>query len=272
MKKNILSIAVSVLIALCFSLSGCGTDKNKYGDPNANTTVPEGNLTLTITQDGTGNNLLAVGAECDPFFLSENVSRDYTGLGYECSESDWTEIFEPRISEMGIQFLRIMLLPSWYAIDESSYQNKTYTWDSLYMRSLYQVLDTAQKNDIDVNITIWLWDCNYYRLDDYNGESWNPEDWTLTTQGAGDTVFAEVFADGIDYLMNTKGYSCIKQITPINEPNSTFSYYYSTVKAVEAYVSLCKEIDSVFKEKGLRDKILFNLSDDARSKAWLSGT
>jgi alpha-galactosidase len=232
-------------------------------------TIPEDSLELKIIESSNGKQIVAVGAECDPHFLSGNVGRtmisESTNQSVTIKEEDWDNIFAPRIKEMELSFLRVMLLTSWYSKDEQTYTTKNYDYDSLQMRSLYQVLDTAQANNIDVNITVWLWDSDYYKVSPDN-------EWSLPTKGEGERVFAEVFADCIKYLIEEKGYTCIKQITPVNEPNSTYKIIYGDVNGFSYYVSQMKVMDEVFKEKGIRNKVLFNLSDDARSVTWLEMT
>lgn len=256
MKKKLILFLLALIMAVC---SGCSTVVN----------IPTGSLELKITKDSTGKEILAIGAECDPHFLSGNVGRtmisEKTGEPVEIKEEDWANVFAPRIKDMEIGFLRVMLLTSWYSKDESMYTSKNYDYDSLQMRSLYQVLDTAQSNNIDVNITVWLWDSDYYKVSPQN-------EWSLPTEGLGERVFAEVFADCIKYLIEEKGYTCIKQVTPVNEPNSTYNITYGSVNGFKYYVSQMKVMDEIFKEKGIRDKVLFNLSDDARSSVWLEKT
>ncbi len=177
-------------------------------------------------------------------------------------ESDWNDYILPRMREMKLGYIRTMLFPSWWAKEETCYTNRAYTWDSANMEDLYLVLDAAQELGMEVCLTVWYWDCDYAR----------DEGWTLPQKGEGDRVFAEVFADCVDYLINTRGYTCVRYITPVNEPNSVFGEHYSPVQAIEAYVSMCTELDRVFREKGIREKVKFSLSDDARSSSWLYQT
>ena len=275
MKARILPLLLALLLSVC-ALAGCGGEGDQYGDPNANREVPSDSVKLELERESNGKSVQMVGTELDPHFLTGNVGRTMTsqadGSTVTVKESDWNDYILPRMREMKLGYIRTMLLPSWWAKEEVCYTDKAYTWDSPKMQDVYLVLDAAQELGMEVCLTIWLWDCDYARLDASRGESWNDEGWTLCPQGEGDTVFAEVFADCVDYLINTKGYTCIKWITPINEPNSTYGANYSPVQAVEAYASLCREIDRVFREKGIREKVKFSLSDDARSSTWLYQT
>ena len=260
MKKIVL-----LLLCLCLAivpLTACGGGRDtEHGDPNANSTVPEGSLTLTIEKNSSGNQIYGVGVELDPHFLHGNVGRTgvSNGVSWTCQEEDWNNIFLPRMAEMNLKRIRVMLLHPWFVSSEQDYRVKNYTWDSLEMRSLYQTLDAAQANGMDVCLV--LWGASDWLKD---GSQWVdiPKD---------DEAFCVLFADAVDYLINTKGYTCINEITPFNEPNALYGAL-GTPAGVNAYIALCERLDELFKERGLREKVKFNLSDDARSSSWLTAT
>ena len=265
MKARILPLLLALLLSVC-ALAGCGGEGDKYGDPNANREVPSDSVKLELERESNGKSVQMVGTELDPHFLTGNVGRTMTsqadGSTVTVKESDWNDYILPRMREMKLGYIRTMLFPSWWAKEETCYTNRAYTWDSANMEDLYLVLDAAQELGMEVCLTVWYWDCDYAR----------DEGWTLPQKGEGDRVFAEVFADCVDYLINTRGYTCVRYITPVNEPNSVFGEHYSPVQAIEAYVSMCTELDRVFREKGIREKVKFSLSDDARSSSWLYQT
>ena len=265
MKARILPLLLALLLSVC-ALAGCGGEGDQYGDPNANREIPSDSVKLELERESNGKSVQMVGTELDPHFLTGNVGRTMTsqadGSTVTVKESDWTDYILPRMREMKLGYIRTMLFPSWWAKEETCYTNRAYTWDSANMEDLYLVLDAAQELGMEVCLTVWYWDCDYAR----------DEGWTLPQKGEGDRVFAEVFADCVDYLINTRGYTCVRYITPVNEPNSVFGEHYSPVQAIEAYVSMCTELDRVFREKGIREKVKFSLSDDARSSSWLYQT
>ncbi|MFA5659193.1 MAG: hypothetical protein WC900_07905 [Oscillospiraceae bacterium] len=262
-KAALLSSALMVCIMM-FAFGGCNmSDYDEYGDKNANRAVPSDSLTLEISKDSSGKTIYGIGTELDPHFLYANVGRngmDNEGNDWICKEEDWDNIIVPRIKEMKLSRLRVMLLPSWYAPAETNYVSKNYTWDSQEMQSLYKVLDLAQECGMDVNITLWGADANWIK----DGSGW-------VDIYKDRTVFCILFADAIKYLTETKEYDCLNEITPFNEPNSLF-YALGLVKGKKEYVDMCIELDSVFKEYGIRDKVKFNLSDDARDAGWLANT
>lgn len=276
--KKILSVLLCVLFAaFALCMGACekendnggnggveGGQQGVYGDPTANDVVPGGHIKLEISQDSNGNSIYGVGVELDPHFHYGNVGRTGVtedGVSWECKEEDWENIYLPRMKEMNLKRLRVMLLYSWYVNSEADLAAGNFHWDSKQMQSLYKVLDAAQENGMDVNITLW------------GVGGWMGGDWLVAEDSlAKDDLFAQTFAAAIKYLLEEKKYTCIKEITPFNEPNSGYVGALGPAKGFQAYEKMCRELDKVFKEEGLRDKVKFNLSDDARSATWLEQT
>ena len=270
MKKNYLYIFMALLL-FCISIYGCGEKVYEHGDPNANSFMPADSLELKINQsDENTKTVYAIGTELDPHFFSQNVGRK-GGTGentWEVKEEDWDNIFVPRMREMNLKRIRVMLLPSWYASTENKYTGKTYSWESSEMLSLYRVLDTAKELNILVNITMWGIDkaeCSWL-ANTYSSQ------WCVEPSEDKEEEFVNVFADCIKYLIETKGFNNINEVTLFNEPNAIYNVNYGMVNGNKYYVALCKKMDTAFKNLNIRHKVLFNLSDDARDSVWLGKT
>ncbi len=256
--KKIITLLLSAL--MLFTVSAC------VGEPvdNANTTVPEDtDVTLEILKQQGNQKVFGVGTELDPHFFSENVGLKGTtddGEEWECKAEDW-EIFEERMEEMKLKRIRCMLLPSWYVLSEDGIRYNDYNWESENMKSFYRVLDTAQRLGMTVNVTMWGADVSFIG---------DPEchEWVKPPRAGQEGNFVKCFADCIKYLIETKGYTCVKEITLYNEPNSL----YSSAAGNDAYCDLCKLLHEEFLNQDIRDKVLFNLSDDAESFTWLART
>lgn len=264
MKKKI--FAFFLILVLAFSMVACNNDN---GD-NANTTVPEGTeVTLNIEQEDGNDKVYGVGVELDPHFFAQNVGLSGTtadGKPWSCKEEDW-EIVEQRIKDMNLKRIRMMLLPSWFIINEGNTQEGIYNWDSAEMQSMYKVLDTAKENGIKVNVTMWGIDTGTAGFMRVSGDS----AWATIPGEDYEKMFTDCFADCIKYLIEEKGYDNIKEVTLFNEPNSLYGFpgYF---KGNDEYCDLCIIMDESFIEKGIRDKVLFNLSDDARDYTWMART
>lgn len=254
MKKKLLSVFLAAAVGMSFAgCSGGGEDGGKE-----EVTVPENSIVLNISAESNGRRMKGFGAECDPLFISENVGEsgtDENGAAWECKEEDWANVIEPRIEEINLQRMRVMLCPSYFCPTYEQYASENYAWASEEMSSVYQVLETAQKLDITVNLTYWGVDalkCPWLAA--------SQEGWMSFPKAEYEEAFCEMFADAVKYLKEDRGYTCIREITIFNEPNSY---------GFENYARICRMMNEKFIEAGLRDGVEFNLSDTAENKDWL---
>lgn len=269
MRKRYVAILITLFMFTFMLMSSCQND-HEHGDPNANSTVPEGSITFRINRAGNNaKTVIAVGTELDPHFFSQNVGKSGYGEGaWEVREEDWYDIFVPRMRDMKLRRIRVMLLPSWYAPVQQCYESKNYLWESAEMNSLYKILQSAKELGMTVNITMWGIDkANCPWLANPSSSQWCVEPAPDKEQ-----AFVGIFADCIKYLIETKGFDNIKEVTLYNEPNAIYNANYGKVDGNRYYVELCKKMDAVFKDKKIRNKVLFNLSDDACDWVWLGKT
>ena len=264
-------ISLLLIFSIAFSVVGCTA---LFGDPaepttpvdTANKTPPaDTDVVLTINKEDGNEVVYGIGTQLDPHFFSQNVglSGSTDGKLWECKEEDWA-IVEQRVVDMNLKRIRVMLLPGWFVINEMNTEEGIYDWNTECMRSLYKVLDLAQKNGMKVNITMWGIDtgtASFMRVA-------SASDWVTTPALQYEELFVSCFADCIKYLIEEKDYSCIREVTLFNEPNSI----YKGNKANEEYCDLCTKMHDAFVEKGVRDYVLFNLSDDARDYVWMAKT
>lgn len=264
-----------LLLAAAVMLSVCGCN---HAAPEENKTVidreqveqamPENSLQLWI-ESGKDAEFIGFGTEIDPQFIQHNVGRsgrNTDGSTWKCELSDWENVFVPRIREMNLKRIRVMLLPSWFATSESVYLNGTYTFNSDGWKSLELVLDTAQQFDMYVNVTMWGIDGGAQWM----GDPMIAGQWITVPKS--NEVFCNVFADALEYLIDEKGYTCIREVTPYNEPDTVFRPYLGEVKGFTTYADLCYKLNDVFEERGLRSRLKFNLGDDANRSSWLESS
>lgn len=209
----------------------------------------------------TGVRLEGLGVELDPHFISQNVTRS-DGATLD----DWKNIVERRVEMMNIQRFRVMLQPHWWepVNDNSDPQvadENKFTFDSPEMKSVYAVLDLAERTGAGVTLVLWGCPahCSYVEdgvpsqgqrhfLCNKNGTNWvtAPED---------NEEFAENFSAVVKHLIEVKGYKCVKEITPFNEPDGN-------VCEPDQYIEIVKALDRHFRKDGIRDKVRFNISDN----------
>lgn len=210
-------------------------------------------LKLTVGRKP-GQQIVGIGAELDPHFLSQNVTRTEG-----CKAADWERIIAARIRAMHLQRLRVMVQPQWYEPknDDDNARHirpEGFNWNSPEMKSLYAELDLAQKEHIDVTLTLWGAPAGHFLAGSNYG------DWMVAPVDYEE--WAENFSALIQHLTEVCGYTCIKEITPVNEPDWAFIYFGQTAKP-ESYVRMCQVLDRRFRDDGIRGKVRFSLSDNS---------
>jgi hypothetical protein len=114
----------------------------------------------------------------------------------------------------------MMLLPSWFIINEDNTEEGIYKWDTAEMQSVYRILDMAKENDMTVNVTMWGIDtgtAGFMRIP-------NDPQWVTYPDAKYEQLLVDCFADSIKYLIEEKKYDNIKEITLFNEPNSLYGF------------------------------------------------
>ncbi|MEG1700144.1 MAG: hypothetical protein RR270_02560 [Alistipes sp.] len=258
-----LSTTLSCLLIL---FTGCSVSGSESQLPVVTQTPgydSAGSLDVDVRRP-TGAVLVGMGVELDPHFLSQNVTR-----GEGATAADWDQVFAPRIRAMQIQRFRVMLLPQWWEPrndndDPSVVNQRQFTFDSREMQSLYQVLDLAQEQQIDVTLVLWgcpTWcdllnpeysDVKRHFLCTPDGTNW-------VTEPSDAEEFAESFSTVVKYLIDVKGYTCIKELTPFNEPDGG-------ITVLDRYIPLVKTLDKRLRADNIRQKVKLNLSDNTDTR------
>ena len=273
-------LALLLVLTMTLPMVACnfgGADPTEPTEAPQQLVVPEGYSHVTVGELA-GVNIYGTSVEFDPHFFSANVQKGVF------KEEDWA-IVERRVQEMGIDRFRVMLRPAWLEPlndddDSSSINWGALTTESVEMQSLYKVLDLAQKNGIDVNLTLWGAETIVALADEdmmaqvraqgghFLAKGNNGSNWVIGT------LYPEEFAENFSayvQILQQKGYTCVKEVTPVNEP--CWSYIINNEVSFEAYKELCLALDARFKADGIRDSVKFNLSDNTDTRAyWLEST
>ena len=207
----------------------------------------------------TSVSLKGLGVELDPIFFSQNLKSN----GYPvCKASDWDEIFVPRIADMKIERMRMMYMPHWLEPvndndDPFTTNKQKLTYTSVEMKSLLRTLLMAKRQNVDV--TLVFWGCQVSFSHSTQGVvnryfmAKNTEGWCVAPNNNDEMV--ENFTTVLDYLVNERGLTCIKEITMFNEPNGMGGI------TLPQYVDIAKKMDANLRKIGLRDAIQLNLGD-----------
>lgn len=214
-------------------------------------------ITATL-EKATSSPILSIGVEFDPHFFSQNVTRN-DGVKAE----DWDRIVVPRVKKLKPDRFRVMMFPNWWEpVNDNDDPNVAdmdkFTFDSEEMQSVYKELDLAQENGIGVTLVVWGCINNGHFLCDERSHTIYPG-WIAGTDKYEE--FAENFSTLVKYLREVKGYTCVDQVTPFNEPDGILGDY-GRLMELYNYVKLVKAMDTKFKADGIRNDVVFNLSDN----------
>lgn len=215
---------------------------------NGNTTLSN-NILWDNTEDGNPNQIGGIGViSLDRNIVqggilsaaeqSDTISLNFEGIGAEIggydnlkditgdatlNENDWNTMFT-RLRFMRPGLVRIMGSKGWnYSI------NGTYNPDKS-QDILFKILDFCQAENISV---IW-------------GE------WGHTGGSTVDQAWLNQSINFLDYLINTKKYSCVKYFTMLNEPNGSWS---SNQGSYSLWKTLIEATYNLMSTKGLLDKV-----------------
>ena len=154
--------------------------------------MQQADVNFTIEKENViSTSYLGNGVQWDPYQL------DYGKGRVAISNSDWEKLYA-RLDHMRPQFIRMMVYTTAYLKDGKL--DMMYDFDQVG-----RMLDYCQKRDITV------------MLGDWGGNMVDPQTNRI------DTFMLSNAARYADFLVNEKGYSCIKYYNMINEPNGDWS-------------------------------------------------
>ncbi len=161
------------------------------------------------------------------FNTSNIVNNDFGGLGVEWGTYEdtkkivpdaWTRITNA-VDYLKPSIVRCMFNLDWicYDLDKKGTTDKNddtwkYDFTSVHMEDCCDVLEYCQNNDIIVAFGFW----NVIGNADTSVDTWG-----MIQDCSSDIRWAKMTADVLDYLVNIKGFTCIKYFVNTNEPNYT---------------------------------------------------
>ncbi len=170
---------------------------------------------VTINDSYIGN-----GAQWDPYQL------DYGKGRLEISDADWTKLYN-RLDFMRPQFIRIM-------VNTSSFVENGKFAPEKGMETLSKMLDYCQSRSVTVMFGDWGWSVINAREAKINYKNMKHA------------------AELVDYLINGKGYTCIKYYNLINEPNGDWA---ATNKSYPLWASSIKLFHENMESLRLNNKV-----------------
>lgn len=192
--------------------------------------------TTVVNDDYIGN-----GAEWDPYQL------DYGEGRMQISEADWQKLYD-RLDFMRPQLIRMM-------INTSSFLREGRFAPEQQMEVMGPMLDYCQSRGVTVMFGDWGWSV----ID--------------TKQGSLHEANMQHAAELLDYLVDTKGYTCIRYYNLINEPNGDWA---ATNTSYPLWASAMECFHEQMRERGLQEKVTLVGPDvaiwDSKEAWWVDST
>ena len=159
-------------------------------------------------------------------FTEDDIINDkFGGIGVEWGayedtdkliDGGWEKIID-HMDHFGAARIRLMINYDWFCQNFDDKGNNdhsddtwTYNFTNKYALNMLEILDYSQKNGIDVAFGAW----------NVIGQL-NNDVWGMMEEVTSDIRWAKITADVLNFLVNEKGYSCIKWFVNSNEPNLT---------------------------------------------------
>ena len=162
----------------------------------------------------------------------------------------------------------MMVMPEWYEPENENSDPfitdmEAFSWDNQDMYSVYRVLDMAEEYGIKVNITVW-------------GANASAGSWLAYSQAShwisppNDLdEWSENISALLKQLITVKKYTCIKELTPYNEPAD--AYYITSPSEISFanYKQMVINLHNRLVLDGVRNLTELCTSDDGTKPAWL---
>lgn len=223
---------------------------------NIGADAESGTFDLAVSETPNKFSTIGLGAEWDPkLLLPVNKERGVT--------DEDLELIKQRMDEMGLQCVRMMIMPEWFEpqnddADPKAADFANFCWDSEEAKCTLAYLKVCQELGVDVMLTWW-------------GAA--AGDW-LSYPDCGDWLsapndldeMAENIVTVLRYVKEQMGYDCVKGVILQNEPSYSFKVSGGVVD-FDYYVQYYKTVDARMSEAGLDDIMLIG-ADDAQSLGW----
>ena len=223
----------TLLVGVVFSFSASGQQTIK-------------GIRYTLEDSALGTTLRSIGVELDPHFHAQHIPRS-AGAKVQ----DWDNVIVPRIKKMMPQSFRCMVMPEWYEPQNDDDDPTHINWDALTfespeMQGLYKVLDLAKEMGVKVTLVPWGARCGSFLAP-------GPPGWVTVPKYLDE--YAENITALMKHLTEKKGYTCIDELTPGNEPDGWGI-------SPSRYIDLCKALQSRLESEGILGKFKLALIDN----------
>ena len=221
------------------------------------TVIEEGYSRLDVKQSN-GRKTEGFGTQFDTCIVEKQ-----NGL----NDADW-KVQIDAMEKMQLQSVRIRFYPEMYERGNDNndpesfdYDSPNVDFDSIEMNYLYKLLDVFEKNGVKVDLSWYGCRTTFQSEDGKINGSWLGgmfgQDGILGWMNAPvltdhpDEEFAESVAACLNYLINTKKYTCLYEYSLFPEPEGV-------IHDMAKYKRICEKVTANLQKYGIADKILFS--------------
>ncbi len=269
--KKIGSVLLAGVLAGCM-LAGCGGGGEKESSSNSTEPTP---TEITVNAGYTRYDVK------ESTRTTEGFGTQFDTLLVEpqnyLTDEEW-ELQVNALKTMNLQNVRIRFFPEWYERGNDNDDYNTFDYDSpnvdfnsLEMQNLYRILDVFEENDVKVDLSWYGCRTTFKSQDGKIDGSWlggkygvNGVDiWAaMPTVGAHpNEEFAESVAACLNYLINTKKYTCLYEYSIFPEPEGVMK------NDIDSFGEILKQVQANLKKYEIQDKILFSGPADYNNNA-----
>lgn len=200
MNKKLRNLTLLTVLAL----TSCSKDKTKTEPILTNLNKPDGVMVFSPQLNLINDDFDGLGVEWGAYEDTNKLRTDA-----------WETITKYANRLDGMSLVRCMVNFDWFCenFDDKGDTDKendtwTYNFTNKWMKSTEDVLSYCQSHDINVAFGAWN------VIADLSNDTWG-----MLDDVTSDPRWAKMTCDVVDYLVNKKGYTCIKYIVNSNEPN-----------------------------------------------------
>lgn len=193
-------------------------------------------------------------------FTEKNVvQQSFGGLGVEwgayedvdkITPNSWDRILK-NMDRLGASRIRLMISYDWicYNFDNKGTTDKnddtwTYNFANKWAKNTIDILTYCQEHNIDVAFGAWNVIANMQN-----------DVWGMLDDVSSDIRWAKITSDVLDFLVNKKGFTCIKWFVNTNEPNYTglVGSSKNALNTYEKWEQGVKNVRAALDKAGLKD-------------------
>lgn len=251
--KKILVLLISII--LIFSMTACVKNPNNENDGKV--VVENGYMRIDVGESN-GRKTEGFGTQFDTCIVEAQNN---------ISDADW-QVQVNAIETMNLQNVRIRFYPEMYERGNDNgdynvfdYNSTNVDFNSLEMQHLYRLLDVFEENGVKVDLSwygcratfksedgkvVGSWLGGTFGVNGVNGWMYAPY---LTDHP--NEEFAESVAACLNYLINTKGYTCVNEYSLFPEPEGV-------ITDLNKYKTICNLVTQNLEKYEISDKVLFS--------------